>query len=119
MNGCTKVNGRWTNDPHATTATRVHGAPGPVYSARRLLEALETGATRDRLALAMHTRDLDSIRAMMQRHRRRAMIATPRARACPYVGQVAKPRGWTMRDTFRRTRTRPETIAANAGAIAP
>lgn len=108
MTAC-KSNGRWTDASETMTegANGRTGAPGPVYSARKLVDALAAmpalAARHTALCAAMRAHDFDTVRAMLARHRALSRIAVdgaPRARAEP----VIRPRGWSRAAVEPRVR---------------
>jgi hypothetical protein len=65
-------------------------------SARELLSKLE-GTERDELLRAMRSRDLDTVRAMLERHANRARFERESADRAELEAPnpMMKPRGWT------------------------
>lgn len=108
MTAC-KSNGRWTDANETVTegASGRTGAPGPVYSARKLVDALATrpalAARHTALCAALRAHDFDTVRAMIARHRSLCRIAVNThygARAEP----VIRPRGWSSAAIESRSR---------------
>jgi hypothetical protein len=111
------VGGVWTSATELARADRAqHGAPGPVYSARLLLQRLSpNGADGKRLARAMRARDLDTVRAVIAAHR--ALCRIPVTRYHAQAEPMVRPRVWgggwrSMARGSTRVVEAPSTLAS-------